>query len=144
MTIENPRQTSAYHYPPKFGVHSPSFSRACVLNESAGTNLFVSGTASIVGYETIHRGDVAAQTRETIANIDALLEEANRVVGAGRYSLDGLKFKVYVRQPRDLKAIESALAASLRPSTGIVYLQADVCREELLVEIEATGESAVA
>ncbi|HUE10662.1 MAG TPA: Rid family hydrolase, partial [Steroidobacteraceae bacterium] len=125
----------------EFGKDSPSFSRACVLSESAGTNLFVSGTASIVGYETIHHGDVAAQTRETIANIDALLDEANRVVGEDRYSLDGLRFKVYVRQPDDLHAIESALSASLHSSAPIVYLQADVCREDLLVEIEATGES---
>ena len=139
--IENPRQTSAYHYPPKFGRHSPIFSRACVLHESAGTNLFVSGTASIVGYETIHQGDVGAQTRETMANIIALLDEANRVVGSARYSLDALKFKVYVRQPSDLRAIEEALSGRLRPSTPIVYLQADVCREDLLVEIEATGES---
>src|SRR5271168_4898989 len=140
-TIENPRQTSAYYYPPKFGRHSPIFSRACVLSESAGTNLFVSGTASIVGHETIHPGDVAAQTRETMANINALLDEANRVVGSTRYSLDGLKFKVYIRQPSDFRAIEGALAGSLRPSTAVVYLQADVCREDLLVEIEATGES---
>jgi chorismate lyase/3-hydroxybenzoate synthase len=139
--IENPRQTSAYHYPPKFGRHSPLFSRACLLSESAGTNLFLSGTSSIVGHETIHHGDVAAQTRETIANINALLEEANRVAGSARYSLDGLKFKVYVRQPSDLSAIEAALAGSLTSSTSIVYLQADVCREDLLVEIEATGES---
>ncbi len=138
--IENPRQTSAYHYPPKFGRHSPIFSRACVLNASAGTSLFVSGTASIVGHETIHRGDVGAQTRETIANINALLDEANRVVGQGRYSFGGLKFKVYVRRPSDLGAIEGVLSRSLRPSTPIVYLQADVCREDLLVEIEATGE----
>jgi chorismate lyase/3-hydroxybenzoate synthase len=139
--IENPRQTSAYHYPPKFGRHSPMFSRACVLSESAGTNLFVSGTASIVGHETIHQGDVVAQTRETIANINALLEEANRVVGLARYSLDGLKFKVYVRQPSDLGAIEEVLAGSLGASAPVVYLQADVCREDLLVEIEATGAS---
>jgi enamine deaminase RidA (YjgF/YER057c/UK114 family) len=84
---------------------------------------------------------VSAQTRETLANLDALLEEANRVVGASRYSLDGLKFKVYVRRPRDLDAIQSALAASLRTAAPILYLQADVCREELLVEIEATGET---
>ncbi|GAC1477140.1 MAG: hypothetical protein NVS1B6_18800 [Steroidobacteraceae bacterium] len=141
--IENPRQTSAYYYPPKFGRHSPIFSRACVLHESAGTNLFVSGTASIVGCETIHQGDVGAQTRETMANISALLDEVNRVVGSARYSLDGLKFKVYVRQPFDLGAIEGALSRSLRPSTPIVYLQADVCREDLLVEIEATGESGI-
>ena len=138
--IENPRQTSAYHYPPKFGRHGPIFSRACVLNASAGTSLFVSGTASIVGHETIHQGDVGAQTRETMANINALLDEANRVVGQGRYSFDGLKFKVYVRRPSDLGAIEGVLSKSLRPSTPIVYLQADVCREDLLVEIEATGE----
>jgi len=142
--IENPRQTSAYHYPPKFGRYSPIFSRACVLSESAGTNLFVSGTASIVGHETIHQGDVAGQTRETMANINALLMEANRVVGSERYSLNGLKFKVYVRQPSDLRAIAAALEGSLRSSTPIVYLQADVCREDLLVEIEATGESAAA
>jgi chorismate lyase / 3-hydroxybenzoate synthase len=139
--IENPRQTSAYHYPKKFGIHSPSFSRACVLTESGGTNLFVSGTASIVGHETIHPGDVTAQTRETLANIDALLEEANRVVGTPRYALDGLKLKVYVRRPADLDAIRRALAPRLRPSTSIVFLRADVCREDLLVEIEATGES---
>jgi chorismate lyase / 3-hydroxybenzoate synthase len=139
--IENPRQTSAYHYPPKFGRHSPIFSRACVLNASDGTSLFVSGTASIVGHETIHQGDVDAQTRETMANINALLEEANRVVGLKRYSLDGLKFKVYVRRPSDLGAIEGVLSRLLRPSTPIVYLQADVCREDLLVEIEAAGGS---
>jgi len=101
----------------------------------------LSGTASIVGHETIHPGDVAAQTRETMTNINALLEEANRVVGSARYSLDGLKFKVYVRQPADLDAIENTLSESLRSSTPVVYLQADVCREDLLVEIEATGDS---
>jgi enamine deaminase RidA (YjgF/YER057c/UK114 family) len=140
--IENPRQMSAYHYPRQYGVNSPIFSRACVLCESAGTNLFVSGTASIVGHETIHPGDVAAQTRETVANIDALLNEANRVVGGSRYSLDALKFKVYVRRPEDFAAIDSALTSTLRPTAPIVYLQADVCRGDLLVEIEATGESA--
>jgi chorismate lyase / 3-hydroxybenzoate synthase len=137
--IENPRQTSAYHYPPKFGRHSPIFSRACVWGESGGSKLFVSGTASIVGHETIHRGDVIAQTRETVVNIDALLAEANRVVGAPHYSLEGLQLKVYVRRPADLAAIEATLSELLQPAASIVYLQADVCREDLLVEIEAVG-----
>ena len=139
--IENPRQTSAYLYPPKFGSHSPTFSRACLLNGSAGTNLFVSGTASIVGHETLHSGDVSAQTRETLTNIDALLDEANRIVGSAHYSLEDLKFKVYVRRASDFAAIEGVLSAALDSSTTIVYLQADVCREDLLVEIEATGDS---
>jgi chorismate lyase / 3-hydroxybenzoate synthase len=137
--IENPRQTSAYHYPRKFGRHSPIFSRACLWGEPGSSNLFVSGTASIVGHETIHPGDVAAQTRETLQNISALLGEANRIVGSARYSLDGLKFKVYVRRPTDLPAIEETLSGELGDTSGIIYLQADVCREELLVEIEAVG-----
>jgi chorismate lyase/3-hydroxybenzoate synthase len=137
--IENPRQTSAYLYPPKFGRHSPIFSRACLWGEPLRAKLFISGTASIVGHESIHRGDVAAQTRETMANIDALLDEANRVVGSGRYSAAGLNLKVYVRRPADLPAIKAALARILNPATHVLYLQADVCREDLLVEIEAVG-----
>ena len=138
-TIENPRQTSAYHYPPKFGRHRPIFSRACVWGEPGDAKLFVSGTASIVGHETIHRGDVAAQTRETMVNISALLGEANRVVGSARYSVAGLKLKVYVRKPADLPAIKAALSRTLSSAANILYLQADVCREDLLVEIEAVG-----
>ena len=142
VMIENPRQVSAYRYPEQYGAHRPLFSRACVMNARGGTNLFVSGTASIVGHETIHHGDVAAQTRETLTNISALLEEANRKARPSRYTLDSLKYKVYVRDPADLPAIAAELSAVLDADTPVVYLQADVCREELLVEIEASGESA--
>jgi enamine deaminase RidA (YjgF/YER057c/UK114 family) len=139
--LENPRQISAYHYPPQYGSQSPTFSRACVLADLAGTTLFVSGTASIVGHETMHRGDVRAQTRETIANIDALLGEANRVVGSERYGFETLALKVYVRRALDLSAVEETLVSTLSAPTAVVYLQADICRLDLLVEIEATGGS---
>jgi enamine deaminase RidA (YjgF/YER057c/UK114 family) len=142
LMIENPRQMSAYHYPRTYGPVSPSFSRACVLERVAGTNLFVSGTASIVGHESLHAGDVVAQTQETLANLEALLAEANRRVGGPRYALEGLKLKVYVRRPADLPRIERALEAVVHPRSPPVYLHADICRSELLVEIEATGESA--
>src|ERR1700727_1147856 len=100
--IKTPRQTSAYHYPPKFGKHSPTFSRACLAPAHAGTRLFISGTASIVGHASLHPGDVRAQTRETLANIKALLDEANRLSGSMRYKLDNMKMKVYVRHAEDL------------------------------------------
>jgi chorismate lyase / 3-hydroxybenzoate synthase len=135
--IENPRQTSAYHYPPKFGRHSPLFSRACLFG-NGGTSLFISGTASIVGHETIHSGDVVAQTLETLANIEALLGEANRVAGVARYRLADLNLKVYVRNPADLCAIQQVLEKAIGAAQP-VYLKADVCRDDLLVEIEATG-----
>jgi chorismate lyase/3-hydroxybenzoate synthase len=135
--IENPRQTSAYHYPPKFGRHSPIFSRACVWGEPGRSKLFISGTASIVGHESIHRGDVEAQTRETMVNIGALVAEANRIVGAPRYSPQSLMLKVYVRNASHLPTIKATLAELLGTVSGMVFLQADVCREDLLVEIEA-------
>jgi len=62
-------------------------------------------------------------------------------VGTARYSLDNLKFKVYVRHAADLAAVQRAVSAIVHAATPIVYLKADVCREDLLVEIEATGES---
>ena len=120
--IENPRQTSAYHYPPKFGRHSPVFSRACVWGDSRSSRLFVSGTASIVGHETIHRGDVTAQTRETLVNISALLAEANHMVGSARYSLEpcaqGLR-----RRPEDLPGPGDAVP---RTAASAVFPKADI------------------
>jgi chorismate lyase / 3-hydroxybenzoate synthase len=143
MFIENPRQVSAYRYPRRYGSHAPMFSRATLLRQRDGLMLFISGTASIVGHRSLHVGDTAAQTRETLANIAALLEEANRVERAARFSLGSLACKVYVRRPQDLPAIRAQLEATLEPSSRVIYLQADICRQDLLVEIEATAISAL-
>ena len=132
--IENPRQMSAYHYPPEYGERAPSFSRATLLERPAGgTALFISGTSSIVGHRTLHAGDPAAQTRETLTNIEALL------AAAGRFSLGSLAYKVYVRDAQDLPVVRRELDAVLGPHAARVYLQADVCRADLAVEIEAAG-----
>lgn len=138
--VENPRQVSAYEYPPQYGP-KPAFSRASVLRETSGAMLFISGTASIVGHQTVHAGDVAAQTRETLVNIEALLGEANRVSGATRFGMETLAYKVYVRNSADLPLIQSQLHTALGSQTQVVYLQADICRQDLLVEIEAIGRA---
>jgi chorismate lyase / 3-hydroxybenzoate synthase len=137
--LENPRQVSAYHYPQQYGSHSPVFSRATLLRQSGGVTLLISGTASIVGHRSLHIGDSAAQTRETLANIEALLAEANRVARGARFELGALACKVYVRRPADLPVIKAELAAALGAGTKLIYLQADICRQDLLVEIEAAA-----
>jgi chorismate lyase / 3-hydroxybenzoate synthase len=137
--VENPRQVSAYHYPPEYGTHSPAFSRAALLMDSATLTLFISGTASIVGHRSLHPGDVAAQTRETLSNIGALVRQANRLQRSGCFSMDVLAYKVYVRRSADLAAIQRELACGLGSAAQTIYLQADICRQDLLVEIEATG-----
>ncbi|HEY3783934.1 MAG TPA: hypothetical protein VGL55_01485 [Steroidobacteraceae bacterium] len=138
--IENPRQVSAYEYPAQYGPR-PVFSRASVLRERSGALLFISGTSSIVGHQTVHAGDVAAQTRETLTNIEALLGEANRVTGPSRFDLGNLAYKVYVRKDADLPSIQSQLHAILGPGAQVMYLRADICRQDLLVEIEAIGHA---
>ena len=137
--VENPRQMSAYHYPRRYGTHSPLFSRAALLRQSASLTLFISGTASIVGHRSLHVGDIAAQTRETLTNIEALLEEANRVAGGAHFRLSNLACKVYVRRAADLPLIRAQLNCALGEAARVIYLQADICRQDLLVEIEAAG-----
>lgn len=137
LCIENPRQISACEYPPQYG-RSPTFSRASLVRLGKDEVLFVSGTASIVGHASLHPADVAAQTRETMANIEAVLAEANRLASRP-FSLSGLHYKAYVRHPADLAQIRVELARCAGDSLKVTYLQADVCRQDLLLEIEATG-----
>ena len=137
-TIENPRQVSAYRYPAQYGERSPTFSRAALAHVAAARTLFISGTASIVGHETVHRGDIAAQTEETLNNIDALLGEVARIATL-RPAPDTLRLKVYLRHAAHRDAVRAIVARRLGPQVRAVYLRADVCRSDLLVEIEAAA-----
>jgi chorismate lyase/3-hydroxybenzoate synthase len=143
-TLENPRQISAYDYPLQYGPRKPTFSRASLLRLRNNEVLFVSGTASIVGHATLHAGDVVAQTRETMTNVEAVLAEANRLASPSRFDLASLSYKVYVRQPTDLALIRGEFERIVGGSPKAVYLQADVCRHDLLVEIEATAAQPLA
>ena len=135
--LENPRQTSAYHYPEQFGPRSPAFSRAILVGTGKNQTLFISGTASIVGHETLHDNDVVNQTRETLVNIQTLLEQAKQ---AGFDALDHdhqLFLKVYLKNPDDLPLVHDQITEAVGSKSHIIFFQADVCRSDLLIEIEA-------
>lgn len=138
VAIENPRQLSACAYPPIYGLRSPTFSRASLLQWTGGECLFISGTASIVGHESLHAGDVVAQTQETLTNIEAVLVIANQQANCDRFDLSDLQYIVYVKYPVDLAKIRAVLETVVGTNMHVIYVQADVCRQELLVEIEAT------
>ncbi|MCK9188873.1 hypothetical protein [Acidithiobacillus sp.] len=139
VAIENPRQISAYHYPREYGPSSPTFSRAGWIDLGQQKILFISGTASIIGHQTRHEGDVAAQTRESMANIAAVIAETNRVAAGSFYDLNDFSYKVYLRQFTDLPVVRAELDLLVTPEAPVFYLQADICRADLLVEIEATA-----
>jgi chorismate lyase / 3-hydroxybenzoate synthase len=148
--VENPRQVSAYHYPQRYGPRAPTFSRAALAEAGEGrVGLFISGTASIVGHESVHHGDVRAQVRETVANLQAVLDNATSKCSA-RWSLRDVHGVVYVRHVHDHEAVVDELARAApdlgRDAGELVFLHADICRRELDVEIEghawAEGELA--
>jgi chorismate lyase / 3-hydroxybenzoate synthase len=47
-----------------------------------------------------------------------------------------------VRHSADLPVIRAQVAEAVGPRAQVVYLRADICRQNLLVEIEATGGNA--
>ncbi len=138
--IENPRQVSAYRYPAQYGPKSPTFARA-FLAPTPQDIFYVSGTASIVGHETLHAGDVRAQTRETIANIVAL--KAEGIAHGMEAECQSTHMKVYVRHATDIGVVNEEVESAFGDvqTTEIVYFEADICREDLLVEIELLSYS---
>ena len=136
ILLENPRQVSAYRYPADYGPRSPTFSRAALARLPEQEWLFISGTASIVGHRTVHPGDIVGQTRESLANIAAVLGEANRHTAGRPYALRDLACRVYVRHGTDYAAVRDTFRAVAGADCTAVFVQADVCRADLLVEIE--------
>lgn len=146
VRVENPRQTSAYHYPPQYGPRTPLFSRATLAGLNGELLLLISGTASVVGHETLHAGDVILQTREALANLRRVVNEANRLANsmptraARPFGMNDLAMRVYVRHAQDLADIQGEVGGDSRT----LYLKADICRADLLVEIEAHASLPVA
>lgn len=138
--IENPRQVSAYAYPREYGPRSPSFSRATVKRWGSEWQVYLSGTASIVGHETKHRNDVNAQLDETIRNMEMVLARAAESYGGQTNRLRQLStVKVYLRRPDDLWRIEPGILQVFGEEASILYLEGDICRSDLLLEIEAVA-----
>jgi enamine deaminase RidA (YjgF/YER057c/UK114 family) len=123
----------AYDYP-----KPSSFTRGIRFDIGDKTMLLISGTASINDAgQTVHAGDLRAQLWRTYRNISALLESE------GATWHDIVRTTCYLRDiERDYKDFNEVRTAffdwlgrdPLPASTGI---QARLCREDLLVEIEA-------
>ncbi|AGA31815.1 pteridine-dependent deoxygenase like protein [Thioalkalivibrio nitratireducens DSM 14787] len=128
--VENPRQVSAYHYPEQYSPESPAFARATRIETADGPQLLLSGTASITGHESRHAGDCPAQAREILANLDALHAAAGADIPPPAW------LRVYLRRPEDRPDVASVLAEHYPRLPPLQWVQGDVCRRELLVEIE--------
>jgi chorismate lyase/3-hydroxybenzoate synthase len=134
IAIENPRQMAAYNYPRQYGPATPTFSRAMLV---ASGLLMISGTASIVGHASRHAGSAQDQLTEIFSNLDSLLLRAHSYDPTlppkfGR----GTMIKAYLRDRNDAGMVERELRARLPADTPFVILTGDVCRADLLLELD--------
>ncbi|MBL4672263.1 MAG: hypothetical protein JKX81_08365 [Arenicella sp.] len=125
----NPRQVDAFNYPRQYGPSSPSFARATTAKVGDKRLCFISGTASILGHDSVHHGDLRLQLYTTNDNILYLLQNT----GFTRSSIGTLR--VYLRDRADYRECKR-IVEELYPDTLAIYTHADICRSDLLVEIE--------
>lgn len=144
LSLENPQQTSAFDYPKEYSRKSPKFSRAMALRMGGHLTTWISGTASIVDAATMHPGDPVKQTEQTLDNIEKLIAPGNFArhgwADAGASLRDLAKVRVYVKRPEDFETCRAVCERRLG-STPAIYALADVCRPDLLVEIEGVAFS---
>jgi chorismate lyase/3-hydroxybenzoate synthase len=139
--VENPRQTPAWQYSARYGPLPPCFSRATIVELAGRRTLLIGGTASVVGEDSQHAGHFDAQVEETLLNLDALVRRAEGNPSNGRARLHRLiDLRVYVRSAAQADRVREMLVNRCPRARTIAIALAQVCRPELLVEIEGVAE----
>lgn len=140
--VNNPRQVAPYHYSQRFGPLPPCFARATRIG---GDRLLVGGTASVRGEDSVHIDDLGAQLRETFVNLAALIGAAcdKKLTPSTRLTrwLSAYReLRIYCPNRKHIPEIESAVLTRFGHLRTVEFLPADLCRPELLVEIEGLAE----
>ena len=150
--IENPNQVNAYEYdqmvlkgradkgnPVK---HPPQFERGLLLANYSHSTLYISGTASIIGQETVGIGDIERQTIVTIENIKKLSDPARISELVSRSHIPEEKYgllRAYIKRQNDFGVVRQ-ICEKFFPQIPVSYVEADICRDDLLIEIEGEAE----
>ncbi|MCH2161287.1 MAG: hypothetical protein MK085_05380 [Phycisphaerales bacterium] len=137
--IANQRQVPPEQYSERYGSLPPAFCRAALvrISDSMPTWFLASGTASVVGEESAHIGDLDGQLRETVANLTELVEEASRRCRRDIVFDETVQWLVYVPKPSDVNHVREGLAGALSTSQDQIQVRVQaLCRPELLLEVE--------
>ncbi len=143
LPLNNPEQTAAHGYSEKVLVGkqaemkaTPKFERARYLELFGKKQIFISGTASIRGEKTKGVSDPVKQTEITIQNMQRLYSQEilSAITENSLRPVYG-HARVYVKNRKDFAAIKKTFK-SYYGNLPVVYIIADICRDDLLVEIE--------
>lgn len=136
--LENPRQTQFIHYSSKWGPKPPIAARGTLHTTPEYEELYISGTASLLGEEVAHIGDPENQTIETLKNIKVLISRENlkKYNTDSHFELKDLKaVRVYIKEKAHYEIVKKVVESHIT-SKDILYLRDDICRPGFLVEIE--------
>jgi chorismate lyase/3-hydroxybenzoate synthase len=142
--IDNPRQIAPHRYSTRFGPLPPCFARGTLL--PGARLILVGGTASIRGEDSLHVQSLAMQMRETLTNLAAVVASAQGQSALDAGPVDERRWlalyrdlRVYHPKLTDRKPIEAMLQEAFSSSCRIELRRAELCRAELLVEIEGVA-----
>ncbi|HEX4793120.1 MAG TPA: hypothetical protein VH370_04975 [Humisphaera sp.] len=144
--VANPRQVAPYRYSRRFGPVPPCFARATVMQHARrGPLVLVGGTASIRGEDSIHLKDLTQQTAETLENLAWLIAAACGSTTIEPHEIPQWlsrfrELRVYYSRAADREAISALIAPAFAMVERIEMVRAELCRAELLVEIEGLAE----
>jgi len=125
--LRNPLQNEA----PEYG---SSFSRGLSVTTDRCRYFLVSGTASIDEQgNTVHAGDFESQAKRTIDNIESLLASGGAVFD------DVCQASAFIKFPEDVERMRRILRLRGLDNLPLVCTIEDICRDDLLVELDATA-----
>jgi enamine deaminase RidA (YjgF/YER057c/UK114 family) len=125
--LRNPLQNEA----PEYG---SSFSRGLSVATDRCRYFLVSGTASIDEEgNTVHAGDFDSQAKRTIDNIESLLASGGAVFD------DVCQASAFIKFPEDVERMHRILRQRGLENLPLVCTIEDICRDDLLVELDATA-----
>ncbi|MGH9373773.1 MAG: hypothetical protein ACRD15_19815, partial [Vicinamibacterales bacterium] len=137
LAIENPRQVASWRYSRRYGPRPPLFARGTQTILDGHPVLLLGGTASIVGEESRHPGNLEAQVTEVLINMEALIASAGV---CARGALERLTdVRIYVVNADDAELVEAAILSRVGRRIRAESAVSRVCRPELLVEVEGVA-----
>ncbi len=152
IPIKNPRQKNAYSYSDSVLIGepiekisrktSPKFERAKYLSINNVGHVYISGTAAIIGQKSAWDQDAKNQTIITIENIQKLISKSNLMDYNIPTNLSSPKLsylRVYVKEEQDMNDVKT-ICNKYFPDVPTLYLISDICRDDLLVELEGITE----
>lgn len=145
--LDNPLQIAAHKYsqgvllgaidPCTRQRTTPKFERGRIVGLADKQTIYISGTAAIRGETSLIADDITEQTRITMENIDYLISPGNYPCEGASRSYKMLR--IYVKNPVQMEEVRTWMKANY-PEVTKIYICADICREELLIEIEGIAE----